>query len=280
MKFTAIDIETAIGKRWSICQIGIVRVENSRITDKILKYVQPPNNEYSEWNIRIHGIEPNDTLNSPIFPEIWDDIKHLIENELIVAHNADFDIDCLYKTLEYYNIPIPNLQYDCTFKITGLKLNNLCEAFEITLDNHHNAECDALACAEAYLKIKNNCIPDYSKVQKRTGQNYFEIKGHERIKGDLLKKDLINGDKSSIFYNKKVVFTGALNSITREKAAEIIKSQGADIDTGISKKTDYVITGKSPGPSKMKKIEKYNSENSNIQIILENEFLNIIKNVL
>ncbi len=33
--FTAIDFETAHGKRWSICQVGLVRVENSIITDQL-----------------------------------------------------------------------------------------------------------------------------------------------------------------------------------------------------------------------------------------------------
>lgn len=33
MNFTAIDFETAQGARWSICQVGIVRVENDEITE-------------------------------------------------------------------------------------------------------------------------------------------------------------------------------------------------------------------------------------------------------
>ena len=34
--FTAIDFETAQGKRWSICQVGLVRVENQIITEQFL----------------------------------------------------------------------------------------------------------------------------------------------------------------------------------------------------------------------------------------------------
>ncbi|MEI8087406.1 MAG: hypothetical protein WCG93_14445 [Paludibacter sp.] len=46
--FTAIDFETAQGYRWSICQVGLVRVENGLITSEISFLVQPPNNYY--WN--------------------------------------------------------------------------------------------------------------------------------------------------------------------------------------------------------------------------------------
>ena len=185
MDFTAIDFETAIGKRWSICQVGIVRVENGRIINKISRLVRPPNNEYSEWNTRVHGITPTDTIDSPTFLEIWSEIKPYIENKLVVAHNSDFDIDCLNKTLEYYNIPKPRFEIDCTFRRTGQKLDNLCEAFDIELENHHDAECDAIACAEIYIKLINNVEPDYSKIRIKPKTNIFQQKGHERIKGDI-----------------------------------------------------------------------------------------------
>ena len=33
--FTAIDFETAQGYRWSICQVGLIRVEQGLITNEI-----------------------------------------------------------------------------------------------------------------------------------------------------------------------------------------------------------------------------------------------------
>jgi len=35
--FTAIDFETAQGKRWSVCQVGIVRVENGQVVDTVME---------------------------------------------------------------------------------------------------------------------------------------------------------------------------------------------------------------------------------------------------
>jgi DNA polymerase III subunit epsilon len=48
--YTAIDFETAQGKRWSICQVGLVRVENQIFTDQLSILVQPLDNYY--WNYR------------------------------------------------------------------------------------------------------------------------------------------------------------------------------------------------------------------------------------
>ena len=73
--FTAIDFETAQGKRTSICQVGLVRVENGRIIKEISFLVQPPGNYYREQFIDIHGITPEDTASVPTFDKLW----HLIE---------------------------------------------------------------------------------------------------------------------------------------------------------------------------------------------------------
>ena len=155
MNFVALDVETAVGKRNSICQIGIVRVENGKITEKYSKLIQPPGNEYAYWNTKIHGIVAADTAYSPFFNEIWDEIKAFIGDNIIVAHNAAFDIDCLTKTLKHYNLEVPDFKSECTYKKTGLKLNLACEEYGVVLDNHHEALADALACAEIYLKTYN-----------------------------------------------------------------------------------------------------------------------------
>jgi len=278
MTFTAIDFETAQGARWSICQVGIVRVENGEIIKSISKLIKPPGNEYQKSNTQIHGINCEITENSPTFHEVWSEIKEYIEEQLVVAHNSDFDIDCLKNTLQYYDLPFPNMNIDCTYRRTNLKLDDLCNSLDIPLDKHHDACCDAMACAKAYLKLLNNEVPDYSKIAQRKS-NPFDYSSHQRLYGNVLKPDLENVDISSPFYNKKVVFTGVLTKYSREEAAAIVKKYGADIDTSITKRTNIVIMGESAGPSKVRKIEMYNNEGCNISIIEEKEFCEIINTV-
>lgn len=275
MNFVAIDVETAHGKRWSICQIGLAIVENGEITQTVSKLVRPPQNEYAVVNMNIHGITPDKTENAPDFSAVWNEIQPLIQRKRLVAHNAAFDIDCLKQTLDFYNLPIPEIEYDCTYSRTGYKLNEICDAFEIELNKHHNAVCDAEACAKIYLNLLQGIKPDYSKIIPRTEKsaNIYIQKGHERLCGNVLKPDLEHVDCSNPFFAKKVVFTGVLNSIDRKEAACMIKKLGADIDTTITKRTDYVITGSAPGPSKMKKIEQLNAQGCNIRLVFEEEFL-------
>jgi len=277
--FVALDVETAQGPRWSICQIGLAIVDNGSINDSISYLIQPPENKYQKGNMNIHGITPEITKDEPLFPQIWQKVLPIIENKLIVAHNTSFDIDCLKKTLTYYNLEIPNFKTDCTFKRTGDRLDSLCEAYDIELTNHHDAVSDAIACAKIYIKLLNKEKPDFSKItpkKPRINKN-FNFEGHEKLQGDILKPDLENANPDNPFYKKKVVFTGILSTISRNEAAGIVKKMGADINTTISKKTDFVITGQDPGPSKMNKIIKHNNEGSEINIIYEKEFIKMTK---
>jgi len=149
--FTAIDFETAQGPRWSICQVGIVRVEVGRIVDTISKLVQPPDNYYSYYNTELHGICSTDTMDEPCFDVVWPEISQYIQDQCVVAHNGAFDFGCLKTTLEYYQLGVPSYQQECTFKIYRNNLASLCEEHQIPL-NHHDALSDAFACAELYMR--------------------------------------------------------------------------------------------------------------------------------
>ena len=153
--FTAIDFETAQGSRTSICQVGLVRVENGIITNEINLLVQPPDNYYWSRFTAIHGIAAKDTVNAPSFGQIWHQIAPYIENQNVVAHNGfGFDFPVLDKTLDYYGLQIPSYNKFCTYKIYKSNLANLCEEFYIEL-NHHDALSDARACGELFKRHLN-----------------------------------------------------------------------------------------------------------------------------
>ena len=58
---------------------------------------------------------------------------------------------------------------------------------------------------------------------------------------------------------KTLVLTGTLPDMTREEAAAMIKSAGGKVTNSVSKKTDYVVTGESPG-TKLAKAEQLGVE--------------------
>ncbi len=70
---------------------------------------------------------------------------------------------------------------------------------------------------------------------------------------------------------KTFVLTGALEKYTRDEAAEQLRARGADVTSSVSKNTDYVVAGESPG-SKLTKAEKLG-----VTVIDEAKFLALLK---
>ncbi len=131
---------------------------------EVNQLIQPPKNTYSAKNIEIHGIRPIDTRDAPTFDRVWFEIKKWIEDEVIVAHNVDFDVNCLRSTLAYYDEIQPQMELRCTRLIYGRGLAYCSKKYKIPL-KHHDAHSDAMACAILYLKhLQRQALPKTGKL--------------------------------------------------------------------------------------------------------------------
>ncbi len=275
--FVAIDFETALGKRYSACAVGIVVVKNSVISEKFWTLIQPPFNEYFYKNIEVHGITPEMTKDAQTFDLLYPKIREYLNGNIVICHNAEFDISVLSQTMEYYNIVDDSLrfEYHCTMKLyNGNGLFDCCKELNIPL-NHHDALSDAEACAILYLYIKG-ATPNISvqKEIKNRKQNFLNDDGRQRISGDLLKCVISETTlKENPFFSKKVVISGTYEYWPdRTILANLIKDLGADIDSSVTVRTNFLIAGKGVGPSKFAKM-KENIEKGHEACIIEEETL-------
>lgn len=160
MNFTVIDFETANSKRASACALGIVRVENGQVVDKEAWLIRPDDMRFDGMNIGIHGIRPEHVVNAEEFDVLYKDIfADKLKDQLVVAHNASFDMSVLRKSLELYGLDFPCFDYLCTVKLAqktwpeldNHKLNTLSDFLEFKF-KHHDALDDCLACANVMIK--------------------------------------------------------------------------------------------------------------------------------
>ena len=158
---TFIDVELANPSRASICEIGIIRIEDGREAFRG-KFLIDPEAPFDRMNIRIHGITPSMVSGCPKFPEVWHEIERYMTSGVIIAHNASSVELCAFSAaLERYGLPIADFYYICTLQLArawidspdGYSLGALCNLMGIELTDHHDALADAQASIEIFEYI-------------------------------------------------------------------------------------------------------------------------------
>ncbi len=173
----AFDVETPNGKSERMCSIGITRIENNRITGSV-EYRINPEQDFDWFCVQIHGITQEEAEMEPVFPEVWPMIREDLENGLVLAHNARFDLNVLKKTLKAYDLNWHPVRFADTVEIArsllgrtvmNHKLGTLCDYYSIPLDAHQ-AGSDSFGCAAVYL----NLLEEYGPLNRFERDFSFE----------------------------------------------------------------------------------------------------------
>jgi len=178
MNFIAIDFETATSKSCSACSIGLAVVENFQIVDSVSWLIRPEPFEFQPWNIKIHGIKPADVADVPLLSELWPEIYLYLQDNILVAHAAAFDMSVLRDTLNLQGINPPPFRYACSLttarnvwpELDRHRLNLMAEHLDLRF-HHHDAAEDAYASAHIMLsaaeKMECDTIEElYQKLDK------------------------------------------------------------------------------------------------------------------
>ena len=289
LDFVSLDVETATTDQM-ICQVGISIVANKIIVGSKSWLIQPPGNKYDWQCVKVHNITEKTTNDSPTFCQVWQEISDYLTDIPIVAHNAtNFDEIAIRKNLAFYHINDTILKpFIDTVCLWGKRtaLDDLCAGFGWATNEHHDAKWDAEMCARIYLEYLAGNHPDWDVVEnhhlsKEGKSSLYNLEGFEKKKigGDVLVKDLSKAcPKNNPFYDHKIVITGEF-SLNRKEIAQILKDYGADVNTSISKLTNYVLVGSAPGTSKVAKIKQLKEQGYEIRILNEEDFFRIINGI-
>ncbi|PKP00570.1 MAG: hypothetical protein CVU13_00245 [Bacteroidetes bacterium HGW-Bacteroidetes-8] len=160
--FAAIDFETANENLSSVCSVGVVVVRNGVITDEYYSLIQPEPNYYNYRNSCVHGLTSDDTDSARVFLYVWQEVEQLIAGLPLIAHNKQFDESCLKAVYRTYQMDYPDYEFYCTLSasrkafgktIPNHQLHTVSAHCGFFLENHHNALCDARACAAIALRV-------------------------------------------------------------------------------------------------------------------------------
>jgi DNA polymerase-3 subunit epsilon len=159
--YVVVDIETT--GSWSsgdrITEIGAVKICNHEVIGEWHTLINPQR-PIPARIVQLTGITNEMVRNAPVFAEIADSFMQFMEDAIFVAHNVSFDYGFLSYEFERLErrFRFPKL---CT--VAGMRrrypghksysLGKLCEVYEIELEDHHRALCDARATARLLALI-------------------------------------------------------------------------------------------------------------------------------
>ncbi|AQU89523.1 exonuclease domain-containing protein [Candidatus Carsonella ruddii] len=169
-RYIFLDVETTglsphRGDR--IVEIGCVEVIDGFITGRIFHSYFNTNTKVSDEAYNIHGINNNFLKNKPFFYEKLDEFLGFVNNSVIIAHNAKFDINFLHYEINYAGGSMNRLYSICYFldsleicrKLYPRKrndLDSLCKRYDIFIEEtrrKHSAILDAWLLSILIIKM-------------------------------------------------------------------------------------------------------------------------------
>jgi DNA polymerase III subunit epsilon len=155
--FVVIDVETACSRTSSICQIGIVGYAAGV---EVLAYetLVDPCDEFSAFDINIHGITADHVLGQPTFAALHSELAGHLGGRVTVAHSG-FDKGALGRACERDALPPIAARWLDSVTIArrawpelpNHKLNTLAAFLELE-HRHHDALSDARAAGQVVLR--------------------------------------------------------------------------------------------------------------------------------
>ncbi len=181
--FVVFDLETTglDNKTCGITEIGAVKIENGKITDKWSSFVNPEM-PIPEKIVGITGITDKMVEDAPTIEEQMDSFKEFCKGCIMVAHNAEFDIGFMKEkarkmgtdfTFPYMDtLTLARALYP---ELPNHKLDTLTKHLNIILENHHRAVDDAKATADIFVKMLEK-LKEVDKTRLVTLNKEFNLR--------------------------------------------------------------------------------------------------------
>jgi len=160
--FSVMDFETTgtSAKKDRAIEIGIVKVKDFKIVDTYRSFINP-GRPIPYFITQLTNITNDDVSDAPYFEDILENVKNFIGDDILVAHNANFDYSFLKNEFEAAGFQPPANGLLCTVKLSkklypelkSHKLSSLTSHFKILHKGVHRALGDATVTAKLFLKM-------------------------------------------------------------------------------------------------------------------------------
>ena len=182
MNYAIVDIETTGGHASAngITEIAVFVHDGERVI-KHFETLINPQQLIPRFITSLTGIDNSMVADAPVFDEIANTLFDLLNNNVFIAHNVNFDYSFIKHQfkLSGYDLTAKKL---CTVRLgrkvfPGLpsySLGNLCRSLKINIQNRHRAGGDANATVKLFeFMLENGARPHIDLMLKRTSAEHW-----------------------------------------------------------------------------------------------------------
>lgn len=242
-----VDVETTGSNPQSdrIIEIGIIRVENGQVVDKLDTLVNP-NSHIPQFISNMTGITPNDVTNAPKFEEIRTKVLEMLADAVFVAHNANFDysfikhefmrLDTTYNSKTLCTVRLARSLFP---KMQKYNLDKLIKEFNLPVLDRHRAYSDAFSIWDFYQKINQN-------FEENLILNSVKSQLTSSIPENISQADIDNLPESAgvyIFYGgDSVLYVGKSKNIKTRVLSHFSEQKKSVREQAIAKELTHIET--------------------------------------
>lgn len=263
-------------------------------------------NPEAPFEVMVSGMTRQEISDAPKFVDRWEEIEFLLSSSPVIVSSAEgYAAHALYDTLVRLNIPFKPMEYINAKAICRRGMNHVSyslnylsveyfDNFILDSETIKIAECWADLAIKALEGSPYHDLKDFAKASHiRLGaivQDGFKASlcvqncsNRNNKKFDSSSVD-IDVDPENPFYGMNVVFTGKMESMTREEARSAVVAIGGVAPDRLTKDTNFLVVGKQDlrvvgekGLSgKMKKAAEYKDKGCEIEVIDESDFIEML----
>lgn len=169
MTYAIVDIETTGGYAAAngITEVAIRVFDGVRVIESFETLVNP-GKQIPRYIQAFTGITNEMVEHAPYFEAVAEQVYTLLQGNVFVAHNVNFDYSFIKNHLEFYGYKLQSKKL-CTVRLSrqifpgfsSYSLGNLCHSLGIEINNRHRAGGDADATVFLFEKLLKNDVKQY-----------------------------------------------------------------------------------------------------------------------
>lgn len=190
--FVAIDLETTgfNPNHEDIIELGAVRIRNYQVVDTFECFVKP-RKDVPAHITDITGIRDEDVRDAKSLEEVFPRFLEFVGEDVIVAHNAHFDMGFIRQKSRLLGMELTN-QYIDTLALARIflkdmkrfRLDQVARKLKVIQVEHHRAKDDAFVCSRIFVELlqraKLDKLMSFKDIAQHVPENYHNMFSFKR----------------------------------------------------------------------------------------------------